>query len=351
MAKLPSFQFYPGDWLKDPDLRICSLAAKGLLIDMLCYMHESQERGVLLVRGKPLSDVHIARLFGGGDTREALAELIDNGVIVRREDGALYSKRMVRDEHIRQERTKAGAQGGKASIHGPGFAYAIARANDGAIKIGCSCNPKARMSQIASRNKVQCELLYTWDVTDMEAAEKTLHGMFMQQRIDGEWFSLSADDLSKADKAIFASGFARAKQAANSSSSSSSSSSDKDPPYPPHGKKKEATSEEPQNLDGVDPQAWDDFCKHRQSTASLRKGWSTIGKTKAANALRTMTPQQQRRCVDYSIVWGYPGLYPEKANAANQRPDGQDRKSAADRNAEFDDYIARELERELGGTG
>lgn len=50
MAKLPSFQFYPGDWLKDPDLRICSLAAKGLLIDMLCYMHESQERGVLLVR-------------------------------------------------------------------------------------------------------------------------------------------------------------------------------------------------------------------------------------------------------------------------------------------------------------
>ena len=202
MAKLPSFQFYPGDWLKDPDLRICSLAAKGLLIDMLCYMHESQERGVLLVRGKPLSDVHIARLFGGGDTREALAELIDNGVIVRREDGALYSKRMVRDEHIRQERTKAGAQGGKASIHGPGFAYAIARANDGAIKIGCSCNPKARMSQIASRNKVQCELLYTWDVTDMEAAEKTLHGMFMQQRIDGEWFSLSADDLSKADKAI-----------------------------------------------------------------------------------------------------------------------------------------------------
>ena len=171
-------------------------------------------------------------------------------MIVRREDGALYSKRMVRDEHIRQERTKAGAQGGKASIHGPGFAYAIARANDGAIKIGCSCNPKARMSQIASRNKVQCELLYTWDVTDMEAAEKTLHGMFMQQRIDGEWFSLSADDLSKADKAIFASGFARAKQAANSSSSSSSSSSDKDP-ISPTGRKKKPPRKNPKTSTGL----------------------------------------------------------------------------------------------------
>lgn len=29
--KLPSFQFYPGDWMKDPSLRSVSLEARGLL--------------------------------------------------------------------------------------------------------------------------------------------------------------------------------------------------------------------------------------------------------------------------------------------------------------------------------
>ena len=31
--KLPAFQFYPGDWRKDPNLCRCSHAAKGVWID------------------------------------------------------------------------------------------------------------------------------------------------------------------------------------------------------------------------------------------------------------------------------------------------------------------------------
>lgn len=30
--KLPAFQFYPGDWRKDPNLCRCSHAAKGVLM-------------------------------------------------------------------------------------------------------------------------------------------------------------------------------------------------------------------------------------------------------------------------------------------------------------------------------
>jgi hypothetical protein len=47
MGKLPSFQFYPGDWLKDPQLRMASMSSKGIWIDFLCAMFEAKERGAL----------------------------------------------------------------------------------------------------------------------------------------------------------------------------------------------------------------------------------------------------------------------------------------------------------------
>src|SRR4051812_5461674 len=47
MPKLPAFQFYTGDWLKDPDLSKCSPATRGVWIDALCAMHESDRCGSL----------------------------------------------------------------------------------------------------------------------------------------------------------------------------------------------------------------------------------------------------------------------------------------------------------------
>jgi len=42
---LPSFQFYPADWLKDPRLKRCTRETKGMWIDIICYLHESDTRG------------------------------------------------------------------------------------------------------------------------------------------------------------------------------------------------------------------------------------------------------------------------------------------------------------------
>jgi len=50
MNKRPSLQFYPADWLKDPDLQICSMNTIGVWINLLCRMWEAKEEGVL--RGK-----------------------------------------------------------------------------------------------------------------------------------------------------------------------------------------------------------------------------------------------------------------------------------------------------------
>ncbi len=47
MNKRPSFQFYPADWLKDPDLQICTMSTIGIWINILCRMWESKKEGVL----------------------------------------------------------------------------------------------------------------------------------------------------------------------------------------------------------------------------------------------------------------------------------------------------------------
>lgn len=117
MAKLPSFQFYPGDWMKDFCLRRCSIFARGLLVDLLCLMFEAPIRGVLCEEdgATPLSDEEIVALIQGGDMDEkleALQELEAKRALSRDGNGCLYCRRMVRDEQIRRERESAGSKGG-----------------------------------------------------------------------------------------------------------------------------------------------------------------------------------------------------------------------------------------------
>lgn len=115
--KQPAFQFYIGDWLKDTALRCCSPAARGIWMDMLCMMYEAPQRGVLRTKkGRKLSAISIKILSNSiaGCTPKLIRELIDNGVVrVARKDGALYSKRMIRDELHRRHKAANGQKGGK----------------------------------------------------------------------------------------------------------------------------------------------------------------------------------------------------------------------------------------------
>lgn len=45
--KQPAFQFYTGDWLKDPALSKCAPATRGIWIDAVCAMHEMDHCGEL----------------------------------------------------------------------------------------------------------------------------------------------------------------------------------------------------------------------------------------------------------------------------------------------------------------
>lgn len=116
--KRPSFQFYPSDWRNDAALQSCSIAARGLWHEMLCLMHECLPYGHLAVNGKPMRPAQIARLVGVPEKEYAvlLAELTDAGVPSTTIDGTIYSRRMVRDEHIRNVRSQAGRLGGNPNL-------------------------------------------------------------------------------------------------------------------------------------------------------------------------------------------------------------------------------------------
>ncbi|MGA9966769.1 MAG: hypothetical protein WBQ10_16350 [Terriglobales bacterium] len=109
MGKLPAFMFYPGDWQKDPCLRRCSKAAKGVWMDMLCLLFECPIRGVFVdASGKPWSDEEIAEAIGGdiGANLGHITELVSKGVAQRDTRGAIFSRRMVRDEQNRRSATE-----------------------------------------------------------------------------------------------------------------------------------------------------------------------------------------------------------------------------------------------------
>lgn len=77
-------------------------------MDMLCLMFFSEERGVLVSGDQPWSDEEIAGAIRGEHTANLrdIRVLLEKGVAVRDTRGAIFSKRMVRDEQDRQAATK-----------------------------------------------------------------------------------------------------------------------------------------------------------------------------------------------------------------------------------------------------
>ena len=120
-VKLPSFQFYPGDWMKDPALRACTIAARGIWIDMLSLMFESSRRGYLQhVTGKPVTAEQLARMTGCStdEVSRLLQELEDAGVFSRTDSNVIFSRRMSRDERKRALCQEAGKRGGNPTLKG-----------------------------------------------------------------------------------------------------------------------------------------------------------------------------------------------------------------------------------------
>jgi len=104
--------------MKDPNLARATKAEKGFFIDLLCLMFECDERGVIATAGCHWSDDEITGAICGDKTENLLClqGLLRKGVIHRNESGAIYSRRMVRDEEIRKTRASCGVLGGRPTV-------------------------------------------------------------------------------------------------------------------------------------------------------------------------------------------------------------------------------------------
>lgn len=119
MSAQPWFKFFPGDWRADSALRMCSPAARCLWIEMLCLMAEADPCGYLLVKGRPVSDRVLAVQAGmdAAEVIQAIAELEENGVLSRRPDGTIISRKMVRDSRkSAEQRARAEKRWAKENI-------------------------------------------------------------------------------------------------------------------------------------------------------------------------------------------------------------------------------------------
>ena len=118
----PSFQFYPGDWQSNSNLRRCTHAERGIWLDVMCLMHDQPEYGVLRwplkeiaqAIGCPVASLHSLVIKGVmKGANDQLAEPMvyvprsgrkngDPVTLIPTQPGPIwYSSRMVKDEYVR----------------------------------------------------------------------------------------------------------------------------------------------------------------------------------------------------------------------------------------------------------
>jgi hypothetical protein len=111
-------KFYWSDWESDPALRLCSLAAQGLWMRMLCIASAHDPIGYVAVAGRGLDETALARMTGcsGSEAADLLGELERNGVFSRDRAGRIFSRRMVNDARRAAIARKNGKMGGNPTL-------------------------------------------------------------------------------------------------------------------------------------------------------------------------------------------------------------------------------------------
>lgn len=118
MSGGPWLKFYPTDWRSDPRLRMCSMAARGLWIEMIALMHEAVPYGHLLISGQSPTDAQLAVLAGAPSEQvsELIGELEAAGVFSRTRTGVIYSRKLTRMQKKAATARNNGKNGGNPRL-------------------------------------------------------------------------------------------------------------------------------------------------------------------------------------------------------------------------------------------
>lgn len=111
-------KFWWQDYEADISLRLCSLAAQGLWMRMLCVMHRANPYGHFTLNGTPPTTLMLSRLVSISERacKGLLTELEENNVFSRTEAGVIYCRRMVRDKEVSEGMREIAKLGGNPEI-------------------------------------------------------------------------------------------------------------------------------------------------------------------------------------------------------------------------------------------
>ena len=114
----PWSKFFWSDYEADEGLRVCSLAAQGLWMRMLCLMARATPKGELRIAAEPCTVRDLSKL--AGESEETVGALLDElrrrGVFSTTRAGVIFSRRIRKDAEISRKRAESGAKGGRASL-------------------------------------------------------------------------------------------------------------------------------------------------------------------------------------------------------------------------------------------
>lgn len=105
MDKYPWMQFFSGDWLKDPSVSKCSPVTRGVWIDFLCVMHESDRSGVITGTREQLARLGRCSAVELDHAIEELKGTSAADVTVRDDAVTVINRRMNREYKSRKANT------------------------------------------------------------------------------------------------------------------------------------------------------------------------------------------------------------------------------------------------------
>lgn len=157
---------------------------------MICIMHQSAEYGYLKVNGEVILPEQLARMIGiqrVSTMRTILAQLLRSGVYATDHDGAIYCKRMIRDEEIRNARASGGSKGGNPAL--------IKGAKDnlqGLVKVNLNANlPPTPSSSSSTTTTKSTSKTYSTDLENEKFdALKYLIGKGVLKQVASDWLKV-----------------------------------------------------------------------------------------------------------------------------------------------------------------
>lgn len=117
MSGSASDPFFWSDWQGDPCLRMCSFAAQGFWMRLLCVAAESKKKGYVLVNGHAPTNEQLSKITGANieDVKTWLDELLITGTASKTRHGVIYNRKMVRNAKKRAASSKGGKIGGRVT--------------------------------------------------------------------------------------------------------------------------------------------------------------------------------------------------------------------------------------------